>query len=339
MQPPEPPPGEPAPPAPEQAPAPQYQSPAYPPAAEPPPAYAPPPYYGGPPAPTPPRRGRGPLLAIIVVVALVVLLAGGYVVAGFAYGQGQANSARNTYNAVTSRENSLIEIFNSVSTHTDSNDPNNPNKDAIAKDKAYYQQLVTQLQSAQPQVESDLSALAAADSKLKENQWLTPLSRSTLDQAARRVEYRQTALSVARTTLVDYAQYAGFNVALLTSFNDTLTFSDAATAHDFVAAAAAAAALKSDITTATGLDKAPGLDPDVDSYMHDYLAVATDLANLLTAAAAGNQAGLTRAEAALTADGKKLDAHDTAAWASTAKSFYDNLTAQYNTANDKANSA
>jgi len=347
MQPPDQPPGAPGqppePPPPPQNPPwlpPQPAQPA-PPPPEPAPGYPggppPAPYYGQP-AP-PPKRGSGPLLAIIIVVVLVFVLGGGYVVGGFVVAGSQNNSARQTYNAVTERENNLIEIFNGLSSHKDSTDPSNPTKADIAKDKTYYQDLVSKLKSAQPQVESDISALSAADSKLKENQWLTALSRSGLDQSARRVEYRQTALTVARTTLVDYVQYASFDVALLNAFNDAVTLSDAASGRDFVGAAAAVTSLKSDITAATALDHAPGLDPDVDSFMHDFLAVATDFGDLLSAVAAGDSNGVNKADQALNADGKKLDAHNTDAWTATTTTFYSNLIDQYNAANDKANNA
>ncbi len=334
------PPGSPSPPPPDQYPSPPTAE-AYPPPAGPAPAYP-----GGPPAPAyyaqpapPPARGRGPLLAIILVVVLLVVIVGGYVVGGFVYAASLDNSARNTYNGVTDRENSLIDIFNGLNSHTDSTDPNNPTKDAVAKDKAYYQGLISKLNSAQPQVDSDLSALATADSNLNGNQWLTALSKSSLDRGKNRIEYRQAALTVAKTTLVDYVQYSGFVVALLNVFNDAVTLSDAATARDFVGASAAVTTLKSDIATATGLDKAPGLDADLDSYLRDFLAVATDFGNLLTAATAGNQAGVTQADNALNADGKKLDAHNSTAWTTTTNNFYSALISQYNAANDKANSA
>lgn len=304
----------------------------------PPPTYAPPPYGAQPIAPpTTPRRGRGGLIAIVAIVLVVVLAAGGYLVGGFIVAQGQLNSATDTYNGVVDHQNTLNEFFKSLSSKINAVSFNDATHDNVAAAKTLYQQLVTQSQSSEPQVDSDSAALDGARAKLSANSWLTGLSKSSLDKESTRIGYAQSALGVAKTILTDYVQYGTFNESLLDSVNDLLTLTDAADQKDLAGASAAAQKLKTDIATAIGQDKAPGLPTETDAFMHDFQSLANDFADLLAAATAGDPNGVTKADNALNADLKKIDGYDQNAMDNESKTFYNNLIDQYNGFVDKAN--
>jgi hypothetical protein len=328
-------------------PAPPDQPPAYPPAptAEPqPPAYPPapeaPPYYGQPSPPAPPRRrSLAPIIAIIAVVLVLVIAAGGYFVAGTAYASSRVDAAGKTYNQVIDNENKLTTLFNTLQSQFGTIDTKNPTHATISQAKTVYAQLVTQSQDSIPQIDSDTQLLSTAGTKLKDNQWLTALSRSDLDARSAKIADLAAALAQGRMISTDLVQYGNFIVALLASIDDLLTIGEDASAHDLVGTTTAIGKMKTDVANGIQLDQAPGLAPDVDQFMHDLQSAANDFVALFSAAAAGNRAGLTQAEKALNSDSTKLDSYDSSAWATQADSYYGNLIDQYNALIDKANKA
>ena len=279
----------------------------------------------------------GPLIAVIAIVAILILAAGGYFVGGNFYAQNRINSAADTYNTVIDHQNSMADFFNTLNVKIASVDPNNPTKASVDQAKAPLQELVTRSQSAEPQVEADDASLANADDSLRQNQWLTALQKSSLDQKSTKIEDLRAALANAKEILTDYQQYAGFVLALLDCLNDILTIGNSGSSKDLVALTAAVSALKTDATKAIALDHAPGLAPEVDGFMQDLSKVADDFTALIQAAASKNSAGITKAENALNADGSKLDGFDFNAWDTTANGFYQNLIDEYNANIKKAN--
>lgn len=308
----------------------------------PPPSYAPPPYYGPhsyPQPAQPPRRNRTGLYAIVAIVLVIILAAGGYFVAGSVYAQSRLSSSLATYNKVIEHQNGMVDFFNSLSFKTSDIDPSSATKAAVQAAKAPYQQLISHAQSSEPQVEQDQASLVTVQADLKQNQWLTILSRSSLDRRSNKIDYLRGALDIAKEVLQDYAQYGSFVLTLLDCANDVLTIEDASSKHDFVGLSAAVAALKSDTAKGITLDHGPGLSADMDLFMHDLQRVANDFANLINAAATNNQSAITAAENTLTADGKKLDSYDFDAMDTSSKSFFTGLTDQYNRYIAQANSA
>ena len=140
-----------------------------------------------------------------MVVVLVIVVLGGYVVGGFVYAQGRINSATDAYNKVVDHENKLTDYFNSLDSQFTKNntDPANATSDQIQQEKSLYLQLASQSQAAQPQVTADDNSLASADSGLKDNSWLTVLSKGSLDKASARIGHARAALAVAKTILAD----------------------------------------------------------------------------------------------------------------------------------------
>ncbi len=305
-----------------------------------PPDYAPPPY-GAPSMapPAAPRRSRGGLVAIVAIVLVVLLAAGGYLVGGFIVAQGQLNSAIDITNGVVEHQNALGDLLKTVTDKINATNLNDATHDNVAAAKTLYQQLVTQSQSSESQVDSDSAALDSAKAKLDANSWLTGLSKSSLDKESTRIAYWKSALGVAKTILTDYVQYGTFNATLMDAINDLLTLTDAADAHDLAGASTAAQKMKTDIATAIGQDKAPGLPTETDAFMHDFQSLGNDFADLLAAAQAGDSAGVSRADAALNADLKKINSYDDTTMNNESKTFYNNLIDQYNGFVDKANNA
>ena len=304
-----------------------------------PPAPAPAaPYYGQPVAPpAAPRRSRGPLIAIIAIALVVVIAGGGYLVGGFVYAQGLTDSATKTYNKVIDHENNLTDLFNKLTSQIGAVETKDATHASVSSAKTLYQQLVTQSQGAEPTITGDDQDLASADSKLKENSWLTALASSSLNKQSTKIGYLRSAVGVAKTITTDYVQYGNFNIAVLAVVDDLITLTDAADASDIAGATAAVTTMKADVAKAIPLDHAPGLPSDADSFMQNVKALADDFGNLLTAAAAGDQARAQQADNAVNADLDRMNAYDTSKFDTEAKTFYGNLIDQYNGFIDKAN--
>jgi hypothetical protein len=294
------------------------------------------PQYPPPPAITP-RGSRTPLIAIGLVVLLVIVAVAAYGVGGFVFARSRINSATDAYNTVVGHQNTLNAFFNNLSNQFDSSDPTTGSSDAIKQEKTLFDQLVTQSQTAQPQVSSDDASLATADAGLHENQWLTTFMRSSLDKSSTRIGDARAALAVAKTVLADYIQYGNFFSSLDAAALDLDTLGNDASASDLAGAATAVEAFKGDVAKALTLDKAPGLPAEVDNFMNDLQKMANDFETLLNAAIAHDAAGVQAAAAAVDADGTKLDGYDFAAFGTASQAFYQNLIDQYNAAVNRAN--
>jgi hypothetical protein len=289
--------------------------------------------------PMPPRRGRGPLLAIVLVVVLLIVVVGGYAVGGFVYAQGKINSATDAYNKVVDHENKLTDYFNKLDSQFSSNntDPANATADQIKQEKTLYLQLATQSQSAQPQVTSDDNALASAESGLKDNSWLTVLSKGSLDKADTRIGHARAALAIAKTILADSILYGQFYATVDDAALDLDALSSAADKGDLNGIDSAISTLKSDAAKAIQEDQAPGVAPEMDSFLKDLQTTATDFSALVAAVRAGDQNGVNKAVTKLDADTTKLDGYDFDKMSSTEQAFYKNLTDKYNKEIDAAN--
>lgn len=310
-------------------------------------AYAPPPAgppaYYAPPASTvaAPRSGRGGLLAIVLVIVVLIVGGGGYAVAGFATANSKLNSSTDAYNKVTDDQNKLTDFFNNLSSQFDKNNLTTTSSvDSVKQEKTLLGQLVSQSQSSQPTVTADDQKLADADAGLSGSAWLTAFSRSSLDRQSTKIEDLRAGLKIAQTILADYVNYGTFYETLDDAVIDIDTMSTALDNHDLNGANAAVQKLKTDLGKAQTADvSGAGISTQMSGFVTTMQAFATDFANLLSAAQAGNSAGVNAAASAIDADSSKLDKFDEAAIATEEQKFYKNLIDSYNAAVDKANKA
>lgn len=298
-------------------------------------AYAPPPS-GEMVAPRPPRS-IAPLIAIIVVAIIVVVAVVAYAGIGYAYAQGRLNSTRNTYNTVVDHENKYTDAINALGSKLTGANVTSAASADITADQTLVTQLITQAQAAGPGIDSDDAALAKADSDLKQNQWLTAISRSDLDKMSTRIGHMRKALADAKTITADYVQIGTFYQALFAVALDFDALGTQFQSSNFTGIGAALDKLKTDTTKAISLDKAPGVPADLDTFLKNVQAFNTDLTNLVNAAVANDPAGVSAAETAAQADATKLDSTDFNTVATAIDSFYKPLIDDYNSEIDKAN--
>jgi len=300
-------------------------------------AYAAPPL-GAMAAPRPPRS-MAPLIAIIVAAIIVVVAVVAYAGIGYAYAQGRLSSSRNTYNSVVDHENKYTDTINALNGKLTGTNITSAASADLTADQALVGQLISQSQAAGPGIDSDDAALAKADSDLKQNQWLTAISRSDLDKMSTRIGHMRKALADAKTITADYVQLGTFYQTFLTVALDfdVLGTQFQSSNPNFTDFASALTKLKNDTTKAISLDKAPGLPADLDTFLKNVQAFTTDLTNLVNALASNDSAAANSAEAAATADGTKLDSTDFNSVGNAIASFYKPLIDDYNSEIDKAN--
>jgi hypothetical protein len=288
--------------------------------------------------PPPRQRSLGPIIAGLVIVVVIIAAIGGYVVGGLAYAQTRLNNAHTTYNKVVDHQNSLTDTVNSAAKQFSGSSVSDTSTSASLQSfKTTMAGVVTKSQQAQPQIESDDASLASADSGLKENQWLTVLSRSELDKESAKIGHERKALAAAKVLTADYVQIGNFYQAFADVLIDFDTLGTKAQAKDLSGAAAASAQLNTDAAKAISLDKAPGLPAEIDTLLHEIQSIGTDFTNLINAAAQNNEAGVTAAENALTSDASKVEAFDFTKAGSEIDAFYQPLIDSYNSEVDKAN--
>jgi hypothetical protein len=280
----------------------------------------------------------GPLIAGLLIVVLVIAAIGGYVVGGLAYANSRLNNAHSAYNKVVEHQNSLTDTVNSAQNKFASFDVSgNSTSASFQTFKTTVSGVVTKSQEAQPQIESDDASLASADAGLKNNSWLTLLSRSELDKYSAKIGHERKALSSARVLTADYVQLFNFYSAIADVFIDLDAIDQKAQAHDLAGAATASAKMQTDATKAISLDKAPGLPADMDGLVKDLQNIAGDFTKLINAAAQSNETAFNAAETALEADAKKVDAFDYNKADSEINAYYQPLIDAYNSEVDKAN--
>ena len=279
-----------------------------------------------------------PLIAGLVIVVLLIAAIGGYVVGGLAYANSRLSSAHTAYNKVVEHQNSLTDTVNSAKSKFASLDVSGSSTAASFQTfKTTATGVVTKSQEAQPQIESDDSSLARADAGLKENSWLTIISRSELDKYSAKIGHERKALASAKVLTADYIQLFNFYAAVADVFIDLDAINTKAQAHDLAGAAAASAKMQTDATKAVSLDKAPGLPAEIDVLIKDLQSISSDFTNLINAAAQSNQTAFNNAEKALEADAKKVDGFDYNKADNDIDAYYNPLIDAYNSEVDKAN--
>jgi hypothetical protein len=271
---------------------------------------------------------------IVVVVLLVAII--GYVAAGFAVAAGQMSSADKTLNTVITNENAITAQFNSTKANSALDTKSTAAE--LQTNKTALAQLVSQSQAAQPTITSDDASLASAQDGLKNNSWLTALSRSSLDQKSAKITHWRNALASAKTITTDYIQLGTFFQAYDDALIDFDNVNTAGNASDFTGTAAALGSLKTDVAKAISLAGAAGLPPDMKAFLTDLQTEGTDFTKLLNDAIAGVDNATLQADInTISADDTKLASHDVIAINNAINAFFGTLIDAYNSEVSKAN--
>jgi hypothetical protein len=226
-----------------------------------PPTYAP--AYTSPAAPAPPRR-LGRIIAIVIGIALVLVAIGGYLVAGFIVASGRISSADVALSAAGRHQDGLSSGFMSIEGRFTAIDVSSPNPRQFHADTDRF---VSTWLANRGQIRSDSDRLASADRGLTASQWLTLLSRSSLDAEGTRVAHARKALAAAGTIAGGFVQDGQFLQALALVFDDIATIDADFKAHDVVGQLAAVSQGRTHADAALALTGAPDLSQDMHTFM------------------------------------------------------------------------
>ena len=248
-------------------------------------------------------RGRA-----IVAVATVIVIAAAYLIAGFAFASARMGAADHTLNDVISHQNSLNKNLNDVNT-TFSVLSNGANYNPTAA-RGAVQHWVAGARTATDTITRDDSALASASVSLGDMGWLTAPSRKTLDHEGVRIAHARRALTSARIVAADYVQDGRFWIAFITSEQDLETLITASATGDWASAKTALATTTDDLDGAASLSTSPGLPSELHAVMADFKTFVVDYGRLVAASQSQNDAAITAATQAVTADWQKLGSYD-----------------------------
>jgi hypothetical protein len=284
-----------------------------------------------------PRSTRTVVIAVILGAVLVVA-AIGFAGAGYAFSSSRLDSARNVYNDVVTHQNAITDEFNNINSKLTAVNLTSSSPTDYQQSHDAYVQLVSQSQAAQPMITADDASLAAAQSRLNENAWLTVLNRSNLNQVSAKIGHERNALATAKTITGDMVQLGTFFQVYDAAFLDLDTVSSKEQASDFSGAAAAIAKLKTDTAKAIQLSGAPGLPPEMKLLMTDMQTLAVDNAKLLDDAIKSDANAAQADVKAVEADVAKLEAYNYDKIINQVKAFYQPLIDAFNSEVAKANS-
>jgi hypothetical protein len=301
----------------------------------PPPDYAAPPGYGAPVAATPGRNMRPVIIAVAIVVLLLVVVIG-YAGAGFAFAASRIDGARSSYNAVVAHQNSITDTVNSFNSKFTTTTTSTTAADLKA-DRSLLDQVVSKSQAAGATIASDDASLAAAQSSLTDNSWLTVLSRSSLDNYSAKIGHERKALADAKILTADYVQMGAFYQSFFDAVIDLDTVGTKTTDSDFAGAAASVSTMKADLAKALAASSAPGLPPEIHAFVVDFQTFATDIGGLLAAVNAGDVSSAQSLSAKVQADVGKLEAYDFAKIGNEIAAYYKPTIDDFNSEISKAN--
>ncbi len=269
---------------------------------------APPPTYGAPPPPAAGGTGLRTIIVASVLAAVIVIGIVGYVAVGYAFAQTRISNADRALNTVISHQNQLNDAFKAIdSNFTSLSTSANFNP---TQAKSVVDQFVATSQGAGKTIDQDDASLAAAGSGLNDQRWLTVVSRGNLDHESARITHARKALSNARTVAGDYVLDGQFLQAFMNVLIDLDKLDTQASAADFAGSQATLATMKTDADKAVQLSSAPGLPQDMHALMTDMQKLTSDFGTLLTAAQAGDDAGVASAEQTLQADANKISSYN-----------------------------
>ena len=250
---------------------------------------------------------RRTIIAVVVVVILVIGIIG-YAVAGFAYSSTRVSAANKSLNTVISHQNSLNTTFKDIDTKFNSLSSGATFDPKQAR--TLIDQFVANARSAGAQVDQDDASLVSAKASLREQQWLTVLSRGNLDRESVRIDHARKALNSAKTVAGDYVLDGQFLQAFMDAAIDLDTLGTQSANADLPAAKATLTTMKTHVDKALQLSTAPGLPKELNDLMVDFQSLVTDFGKLLDAAAAGDLNAITAAEQSVEKDADKISAYD-----------------------------
>jgi hypothetical protein len=231
-------------------------------------------------------------------------------------------------------QNDLTDTVNSLNDKLGANSLKSGSAASLQSSKALIQQIVDKSQTAQSQIDGDDSSLAKADASLKDNSWLTVMSKSRLDNGSAKIGHERKALAAAKSITAGYVQTGKFYLSFYDVVIDLDDLGTKAEASDLAGTSAAAVKLKADTTTAISLDKAPGLPTETETLLHDFQNLAVDFTNLINAR---NQTAVNAAEKALESDANKVSNFDYTKFDTAFNSYYKPLIDTYNSEVSQAN--
>lgn len=270
-------------------------------------------------------------LVITAVIVVVVLLVGiiGYVFAGYAYASVRISDAANAINAVDAHRGYVNTTFDLLDQQVSSFETMSDSR----LGKSTSGQLVTESRSISSSVGGNDQELAAARSRLSDQQWLTAMSRGRLAAEAGRIDHARNAVATLRSSAGDYVQLGQFFQALFQSLIDWGTLLADVSNSDFLGAASADTTLKADVTAALQVTNAPGLPQQYRDFLVALQAYAGDVGSEFNARTKPAQDAAVKL---IDADLTKLGAVDFTGTSAQIKSYYQHYRDDFNSEMDKA---
>lgn len=246
---------------------------------------------------------------IIAVAIIAIVLIGiiGYAVTGFASAQTRIGNADRVLNTVVSHQNNLNTTFaeiNAKFTALSSNSSLDPQKAS-----PLFDQFVATAKSAGTAEDQDDTSLASAKANLSAQQWLTVVSRDSLDKEAARIDHARNALASAKTLAADYVRDGELFQAYFIAAADVQTFSAQSATADYTAARTTLVAMKTQVDKALQLSTAPELPSDLHDLMVDFASLITAFGKLLDAAASGDNAAIISAGKGVETSANKINTY------------------------------
>jgi len=265
---------------------------------------------------------------VVVVVLLVGAIA--YVVAGYAFASSRIADASGAINGASAHRSYVNTTFDLLDQQVTSFAGMTDAK--VSKSTAG--QLVSESQSINAIVGGDDHAMAAARSRLRDQQWLTAISSGRLADEAGRIDHARRATDAVKSAAGGYVLLGQFYQSFFQALIDWDTMLVDARNNDFVGTSTQDALLKADAISAQQLAaNAPGLP----SQYHDFLVIlqsyAADVAKELNARTSTD---FDAADKQAVADVNAMSAVDFSSTPATIKSFYQHYRDDFNAEMDKA---
>jgi hypothetical protein len=282
------------------------------------------------------RRARRTIIAVVLIVIVLIGIIG-YAAAGFAYATARVAIADKSLNSVISHQNSLNTTFKDINTKFNGLSSSSASDPKQAHN--LIDQFVANARSAGTTVAKDDASLVSAKASLKEQQWLTLISRGSLAKEEARIDHARNALAQAKTIAADYVQDGEFIQAFLDSMVDLDTFDTQTASADIPGAKVTLASLSTHVDKALQLSTAPGLPSELHNLMVDFRTLIGDFGKLLEAAAANNDKAITSAEASILADADKIGTYNFDQISAQIDAYYKPLVDTFNSEMAKATAA
>ncbi|MEO8746003.1 MAG: hypothetical protein ABI334_10185 [Candidatus Dormiibacterota bacterium] len=281
------------------------------------------------------RRLRNMIIAGAAIVIVVIGIIG-YGVTGLVYASSRVAGADKSLNAVVSHQNNLNSTFKDIDTNFSSLSSNTSFDPVQAR--TVLDRFVANSKLAGTTIDKDDASLVSAQASLKEQEWLTVVSRGNLDKAGSRIDHARKGLASAKIVTADYVLDGMFFQAFIDSAADLDPLSTQSANADVTGARATLATMKADTDKALQLSTAPGLPKELHDLMVDFQKFVTDFGAILNAVTSGNNTALATAERTVQADSSKMSGYNFDKIQGDMDVFYKPLIDTYNSEMTKATS-